>query len=48
MEIIAEECEEMKRMSIKLLELLKSKMPDKTGEASRLKFEKAHSILRKV
>ena len=35
-------------MSVELLELLKSNMPDKTGEASGWKIEKAHSILHKV
>ena len=35
-------------LSIELLELLKSNMPDKTGEISGWKIEKAHSILHKV
>ena len=37
--------ENLQRMSIELLELLKSNMPDKTGEASGWNFEKAHRIL---
>jgi hypothetical protein len=31
--------------TVKLLELLKSNMPDKTGQSSRWKIEKADSIL---
>lgn len=44
----AEDCEKLQQMSIELLELLKSNMPEKTGEASGWNFEKAHSILHKV
>jgi hypothetical protein len=35
-------------MSVELLDLLKSNMPEKTGEASGWNIEKAHSILHKV
>ena len=35
-------------LTVELLELLKSNMPDKTGEISGWKIEKAHSILHKV
>ena len=44
----AGDCEKLQQMSIELLELLKSNMPEKTGEASGWNFEKAHSILHKV
>ena len=39
---------ELQEMSVELLELLKSNMPDKTGQLSGWKIEKAHSILHKV
>lgn len=35
-------------MSVELLELLKTNLPEKTGEAAGWQFEKAHSILHKV
>ena len=41
-------CVRLHEMSVELLDLLKSNMPDKTGEASGWKLEKAHSILHKV
>jgi hypothetical protein len=34
--------------AVELLELLKSNMPEKSGQANGWKFEKAHSILHKV
>ena len=46
--LVAEDCEKLQSMSVKLLELLKSNMPDKTGEKSGWNFERAHSILHKV
>lgn len=46
--LVADDCEKLQEMSIELLELLKSNMPEKTGEASGWNFEKAHSILHKV
>jgi hypothetical protein len=35
-------------MSVELLEILKSNIPEKTGEKSGWKIEKAHSILHKI
>ena len=46
--LVAEDCQKLHGMSVELLELLKSNMPDKTGEKSGWNFEKAHSILHKV
>ena len=46
--LTAEGLEKLDAMSVELLELLKSNMPDKTGEESGWKIEKAHSILHKV
>jgi hypothetical protein len=43
-----EGCVRLHEMSVELLDLLKSNMPEKTGEASGWKIEKAHSILHKV
>lgn len=42
------DCERLQEMSVELLELLKTHMPDKTGQTSGWKIEKAHSILHKV
>jgi hypothetical protein len=39
--LYAEDCEKLQQKSIELLELLKSKMPEKTGEALEWNFEKA-------
>jgi len=46
--MIDEDCERLHAMSVELLELLKTNMPEKTGQASGWKIEKAHSILHKV
>jgi len=46
--LTAEGCERLHQLSVELLELLKSNMPDKTGQSSGWKIEKAHSILHKV
>jgi hypothetical protein len=46
-EMTADNCESC-RNSPSLLELLKTNLPEKGGEASAWKFEKAHSILHKV
>lgn len=46
--LTAEGLEKLDTMSVELLELLKSNMPDKTGQESGWKIEKAHSILHKV
>jgi len=40
--------ERLHEMSVELLEMLKSNIPEKTGEKSGWKIEKAHSILHKV
>jgi len=40
--------ERLHAMSVELLEMLKSNIPEKTGEKSGWKIEKAHSILHKV
>ena len=46
--LVAEDCEKLQSMSVELLELLKSNLPDKTGEKSGWNFENAHSSLHKV
>ena len=46
--LTSEGLEKLDAMSVELLELLKSNMPDKTGQDSGWKIEKAHSILHKV
>ena len=46
--LVAEGLEKLHDMSVELLELLKSNIPEKTGESSGWKIEKAHSILHKV
>ena len=46
--LTAEGVEKLHTMSVELLDLLKENMPNKTGEDSGWKFEKAHSILHKV
>jgi len=46
--LVAEDVAKLQRMSIDLLELLKSNLPDKSGQSTGWKFEKAHSILHKV
>ena len=43
--LTAEGVDKLHEMSVELLELLKENMPEKTGEESGWKFEKAHSIL---
>ena len=48
MGVVGEDCKKLQTMSIELLELLISNLPDKTGEACGWNFEKAHSILHKV
>ena len=46
--LTAEGVEKLHTMSVEHLDLLKENMPNKTGEDSGWKFEKAHSILHKV
>ena len=46
--LVAEDLAKLQRMSIDLLELLKTNLPDKSGQSTGWKFEKAHSILHKV
>ena len=46
--LVATDLVKLQQFSVELLELLKSNLPDKTGEASGWNFEKAHSILHKV
>lgn len=46
--LVASELEKLQASSVELLELLKSNLPEKTGEATGWNFEKAHSILHKV
>ena len=46
--LTGKDCVRLHEMSVELLELLKSNMPDKTGESHGWKIEKAHSILHKV
>jgi hypothetical protein len=41
-------CVLLHELTVELLELLKSNMPDKIGEISGWKIKKAHSILHKV
>jgi hypothetical protein len=43
--LMAEGCDRPPQLSVELLELLKSNMPNKTGQSSRWKIEKADSIL---
>jgi hypothetical protein len=42
------ELPELQQKAIDLLDLLKTNLPDKTGEKAKWNFEKAHSILHKV
>ena len=44
----AQTLEKLQVMSVSLLELLKTNLPEKSGEVNAWKFEKAHSILHKV
>ena len=46
--LVASDLIKLQSSSAELLELLKSNLPDKTGEAAGWNFEKAHSILHKV
>jgi hypothetical protein len=46
--LVASDLMRLQSSSAELLELLKSNLPDKTGEAAGWNFEKAHSILHKV
>ncbi len=46
--LTSEGLERLHEMSMELLEMLKSNIPEKTGEQSGWKIEKAHSILHKV
>jgi hypothetical protein len=46
--LTAEGVEKLHVLSIELLDLLKENMPDKTGQESGWKIEKAHSILHKA
>jgi hypothetical protein len=46
--LTAEGCGLLHQLSVELLELVKSNMLYKTGQSSRWKIEKAHSILHKV
>ncbi len=47
-EMTADKLRKLQEQSISLLELLKTNLPGKSGDASAWKFEKAHSILHKV
>jgi len=47
-EMTADKLRKLQEQSVSLLELLKTNLPEKSGEASAWKFEKAHSILHKV
>ena len=44
----ADKLRKLQEQSVSLLEPLKTNLPEKSGEASAWKFEKAHSILHKV
>ena len=47
-EMTAETLQKLQDMSVSLIELLKTNLPEKSGEVNAWKFEKAHSILHKV
>jgi hypothetical protein len=47
-EMTAETLHKLQDMSVSLIELLKTNLPEKSGEVNAWKFEKAHSILHKV
>ena len=47
-EMTAETLQKLQHMSVSLIELLKTNLPEKSGEVNAWKFEKAHSILHKV
>jgi hypothetical protein len=47
-EMTADKLRKLQDQSVSLLELLKTNLPEKSGEASAWKFEKEHSILHKV
>ncbi len=47
-EMTADKLRKLQEQSVSLLELLKTNLPEKSGEVSAWKFEKAHSILYKV
>jgi hypothetical protein len=46
--LVASDLAKLQQNSVELLELLKSNLPEKNGEASGWNFEKAHSILHKT
>jgi len=46
--LVAHDLVNLQKSSVDLLEILKSNLPEKTGQKSGWKFEKAHSILHKV
>ena len=46
--LVAEDVAKLHKMSVDLLELLKTNLPKKSGQSTGWKFEKAHSILHKV
>jgi hypothetical protein len=46
--VTASDLQELHRKSVALLELLKTRLPDRVGGAKGWNFEKAHSILHKV
>ncbi len=46
--LVASDLAKLQQNSVELLELLKSNLPEKTGEESGWNFEKAHSILHKT
>jgi hypothetical protein len=46
--LVAEDVAKLHSMSVELLELLKTNLPEKSGQSTGWKFEKAHSILHKA
>jgi hypothetical protein len=46
--LVADDVAKLHSMSVDLLELLKTNLPDKSGQSTGWKFEKAHSILHKA
>jgi hypothetical protein len=46
--LVASDLAKLQQNSVELLELLKSNLPERTGDVAGWNFEKAHSILHKV
>ena len=46
--LVASDLAKLQQNSVELLELLKSNLPERTGDVAGCNFEKAHSILHKV